>query len=64
MSANNFILIKERPKDTYTVSHNDMDNGKPYETFAVTTSLKQACQIAQNHQAETEYGVLFNIKKM
>lgn len=66
MSANNFILIKERKKNTYKVSENDYESNaeaKNIGTFdSLRTAVKKAEEYISDSEIEVEYGIRFSLK--
>ena len=67
MSANNFILIREKTKDTYKVSENNYESNKEIRNIGTFGSLKTAIKKAEEYisdpDIEVEYGIRFNFKK-
>ena len=67
MSANNFILIKEKTKDTYKVSENDYESNGEIHNIGVFDSLRTAVEKAEEYildsEMEVEYGIRFSLKK-
>lgn len=67
MSANNFILIKEKTKDTYKVSENDYESNAEAKDIGTFSSLKTAIKKAEKYISDSEigveYGIRFSLKK-
>ncbi len=67
MSANNFILIKEKTKDTYKVSENDYESNGEIHNIGTFNSLRTAVEKAEEYifdsEIEVEYGIRFSLKK-
>lgn len=61
MSADNYILVKEKGPKTYRVSENFSDGGliKNVGTFK---TLRDAVESAEKHISESEEGVEYGIR--
>jgi hypothetical protein len=68
MSANNFILIKEKTKNTYKVSENDYESNAEIQNIGIFGSLRTAIKKAEEYISDSEmgveYGIRFSLKKL
>jgi len=68
MSANNFILIKEKTKNTYRVSENNYESDSELENIGTFGSLRTAVKKAEEYISDSEigveYGIRFSLKKL
>lgn len=68
MSANNFILIQEKTKNTYKASENDYESNGEIRNLGIFDSLRNAVEKAEEYisdsEVEVEYGIRFSLKKL
>ncbi|MFH0804504.1 MAG: type II toxin-antitoxin system PemK/MazF family toxin [Candidatus Zambryskibacteria bacterium] len=68
MSANNFILIKEKTGDVFDVSERDYESNGEIQNIGTFNSLRTAVEKTEEYMSkseiEVEYGIRFNLKKI
>jgi len=64
MSANNYILIKEK-NGTFTVTMRDAENDYQLGEAVITDGIRDSIKAAQKIQKEdiVEYGIYFKLEK-
>lgn len=62
MSANNYILVKEKAVDSYEVSERDFEGGAIIEDVGIFKTLRSAVESAEKHISESEDGVEYGIR--
>ncbi|PIQ69147.1 MAG: hypothetical protein COV91_00370 [Candidatus Taylorbacteria bacterium CG11_big_fil_rev_8_21_14_0_20_46_11] len=62
MSANNYILVKEKASDAYEVSERDFEGGMIIEDVGVFKTLRNAMRGAEKHISESEEGIEYGIR--
>ncbi|MFA6269642.1 MAG: type II toxin-antitoxin system PemK/MazF family toxin [Candidatus Paceibacterota bacterium] len=68
MSANNFILIKEKTEDIFQVSENNYESNEEIQSIGIFNSLRIAIEKAEEYISKSEigieYGIRFSLKKV
>ncbi len=62
MSANNYIFIKEKSKNTFDVAERDYESGSEIESVGTFDSLRVAVEKAEQHISDSEMGVEYGIR--
>ncbi len=62
MSANNYILIKEKPSGTFEVLEKDFDGEGVISNVGIFRTLRSAVVRAEKHVNASEHGVEYGIR--